>query len=31
MIEAWWRSQKHGWLYPHELDTFTALERLISF
>jgi putative transposase len=31
MIEAWWRSLKHGWLYLHALDTFAALEGLISF
>jgi transposase InsO family protein len=31
MIEAWWRSLKHGWLYLHPLDSFAALEKLISF
>jgi putative transposase len=31
MIEAWWRSLKHGWLYLHQLDTFAALEKLIAF
>jgi transposase InsO family protein len=31
MIEAWWRSLKHGWLYLHQLDTFAALERLVAF
>ena len=31
MIEALWRSLKHGWLYLHQLDTFAALERLIAF
>gem|GEM_PF-1477157 len=31
MIEALWRSMKHGWLFLHQLDTFAALERLISF
>ena len=31
MIEAWWRSLKHGWLYLHQLDTFADLERLITF
>jgi putative transposase len=31
MIEAWWRSLKHGWLYLHQLDTFAALEKLIGF
>jgi hypothetical protein len=31
MIEAWWRSLKHGRLYLHQLDTFAALEKLIAF
>jgi putative transposase len=31
MIEALWRSMKHGWLFLHQLDTFAALEKLISF
>ena len=31
MIEAWWRSLKHGWLYLHQLDTFAELQRLIIF
>jgi len=31
MIEAWWRSLKHGWLYLHQLDTFADLQRLITF
>jgi hypothetical protein len=31
MIEALWRSLKHGWLFLHQLDTFAALERLIAF
>jgi putative transposase len=31
MIEAWWRSLKHGWLYLHQLDAFAALEKLIAF
>ena len=31
MIEAWWRSLKHGWLYLHQLDNFAALERPIAF
>ena len=30
MIEAWWRSLTHGWLYLHQLHTFADLERLIS-
>jgi len=31
MIEAFWRSLKHSWLYLHSLDTFSALQRLIHF
>jgi putative transposase len=31
MIEAFWRSLKHGWLYLHTLDSLAALRRLISF
>jgi len=31
MIEAFWRSLKHGWLYLHSLDSLTALHRLIEF
>ena len=31
MIEAFWRSLKHGWLYLHELDSSAALEKLIAF
>ena len=31
MIEAWWRSLKHGWLYLHPLDSFAVLEKLIAF
>jgi hypothetical protein len=31
MIEAWWRSLKHGWPYLHQLDTFADLERLVTF
>ncbi|MCP5059336.1 MAG: transposase family protein [bacterium] len=31
MIEAFWRSLKHGWLYLHTLDSLTALRRLIEF
>jgi hypothetical protein len=30
-MEAWWRSLKHGWLFINRLDSFAALERLISF
>jgi hypothetical protein len=31
MIEAWWRSLKHSWLYLHTLDSRAAVERLIAF
>ena len=31
MIEAWWRSLKYNWIYITQLDSFAALERLISF
>ena len=31
MIEAFWRSLKHSWLYLHSLESFTALRRLIEF
>jgi putative transposase len=31
MIEAFWRSLKHSWLFLHALDNFTALGRLIEF
>jgi hypothetical protein len=31
MIEAFWRSLKHGWLYLHALESFTALHRLVEF
>jgi len=31
MIEAWWRSLKHQWLYLHTLDTMAHLETLIAF
>ncbi len=31
MIEAFWRSLKHSWLYRHSLDSFAALRRLIEF
>ena len=31
MIEAFWRSLKHSWLFLHALDNFTALERLVEF
>jgi hypothetical protein len=31
MIEAFWRSLKHGWLYLHSLYSLAALRRLIGF
>jgi putative transposase len=31
MIEAFWRSLKHAWLYLHPLDSFAALRRLTEF
>ncbi len=31
MIEAFWRSLKHGWLYLHTLDSLASLRRLIEF
>jgi transposase InsO family protein len=31
IIEAFWRSLKHSWIYLHTLDSFSALGRLIEF
>jgi putative transposase len=31
MIEAFWRSLKHSWLYLHPLGSFAALRRLTDF
>ncbi|MFC1611390.1 transposase [Myxococcota bacterium] len=31
MVEAFWRSLRHQWLYLHSLDSFVALRRLIGF
>ena len=31
MIEAFWRSMKHQWLYLNSLDTFETLKKLIAF
>ena len=31
MIEAFWRSLHHQWLYLHSLESFTQLEQLIDF
>ena len=31
LIEAFWRSLRHSWIYLHTLDNFTALGHLIEF
>ncbi len=31
MIESWWRTLKHKWLYLNTLDTVSAVERLVRF
>jgi transposase InsO family protein len=31
MIEAFWRSLRHQWLYLHSLESFTQLQQLIDF
>ncbi len=31
MIEAFWRSLKHSWLYLHSLDSLAGLRRLVEF
>ena len=31
MIEAWWRSLRHQWLYLHTLDDVSRVHRLIAF
>ncbi len=31
MIETFWRSLKHSWLYLHGLETESELRRLIAF
>ena len=31
MIEAFWRSLRHQWLYLHSLESFRQLEQLIDF
>ena len=31
MIEAWWRSLKHRWLFLHSLDSVTTVRRLVEF
>jgi len=31
MIEAWWRSLKHQWLFLHSLDSVAKLRSLVAF
>jgi putative transposase len=31
MIEAWWRSLKHQWLFLHPQDSVTTIRRLVAF
>jgi hypothetical protein len=31
MIEAWWRSLKHQWLFLHSLDSVATVRRLVGF
>lgn len=31
LIEAWWRSLTHGWLFLHSLNSVSAVERLVGF
>lgn len=31
MIEAWWRSLKHQWLFLHSLDSLATIRRLVAF
>jgi hypothetical protein len=31
MIESWWRTLKHQWLYLNTLDTVASLRRLVAF
>jgi hypothetical protein len=31
MIEAWWRSLKHHWLFLHSLDSVATVRRLVAF
>ena len=30
MIEAWWRSLKHQWLFLHALDSVATVRRLVA-
>ena len=31
MIEAWWKSLKHQWLFLNSLDSHDTLQRLVAF
>jgi len=31
LIEAWWRSLKHQWLFLNRLDSVAAVDRLVAF
>ena len=31
MIESWWRSLKHGWLFVNHLDSLATLRQLVEF
>ncbi|MBK9387310.1 MAG: hypothetical protein IPN34_21045 [Planctomycetes bacterium] len=31
MIEAWWRTLKHQWLFLHELASQGQIEQLVRF
>jgi transposase InsO family protein len=31
IIEAWWRSLRHQWLYLHHLDSIATIRRLTAF
>ena len=31
LIEAWWRSLKHQWLFLHPLDSVATIRRLVAF
>jgi putative transposase len=31
MIEAWWRSLIHQWLFLHSLDSVTTVRRFVVF
>jgi transposase InsO family protein len=31
LIEAWWRSLKHKWLFLHQLDSVAAVRRHVAF